>query len=321
MDPCMRWIAKLSIVLTFVVVALVLAEGALQLYVTKIGGQGRMFSVDQTVGWRPLPMLKLTWLNAAGQEWRIETDKNGQRILDAPAHPKRTILILGDSFAFGEGVDIEDRFDQKIRAAISDAHIINTGVMGFGTDQQYLAARPFFWDLTSNDMVLVMFNRTDFFDVQRRRFTQRSKPYFEKAASGYELRGPKISMFDIARERSYLARLLARAIEPSEEPIEIVRLDDRKATEIIQSILVRIRLEIPRGVPIVLAYNGDRSDHVLAKEYSGAQFCNLVDLCIDLDVPLARSPTSFLPDGHWSAHGNAAAGDAIAKGLRELLVK
>jgi hypothetical protein len=315
MDLSMRLAPKFAISLALVVVALGLAEIALHLYVTMIGRQGRLFSLDQTTGWRPLPMLKLTRLNASGQEWTIETDQMGQRILDAPTNPKRTILILGDSFAFGEGVNIEDRFDQKIRAAIPDARIINTGVMGFGTDQQYLAARPYFSQLTNGDLVLVLFNRTDFFDVQRRRFVQRSKPRFELTPSGYEPRTPEISMLDIARERSYVARLLARAIESSDGSIETIRLDDPKATEIIRSILARIRREIPQGVPIVFAYNGDRSDDVLAKEYSGAQFCDLVDLCIDLDA-VARSPASFLPDGHWSAHGNAVAGDAIAKALR-----
>jgi hypothetical protein len=169
-------------------------------------------------------------------------------------------------------------------------------------------------------LVLVLFNRTDFFDVQRRRFVQRSKPRFELTPSGYEPRAPEISMFDIARERSYLARLLARVIDSSDRPIDKTSLDDPDATEIIRSILARIRRELPQGVPIVLAYNGDRSDHALAKEYSGAQFCNLVNLCIDLNT-VARSPASFLPDGHWSVHGNAVAGDTIAKALRALPIK
>jgi hypothetical protein len=314
----MRWIAKLSIVLAAVAIALVLAEGALQLYAAKFAWQGRMFAVDQTVGWRPLPMLKLTRLNAAGQEWRIDTDQTGQRILDTPANPNRTILILGDSFAFGEGVNIEDRFDQKIRAAIPDGRIINTGVMGFGTDQQYLAGRPYFSRLKRNDVVLVLFNRTDFFDVQRRRFVQRAKPRFELTSSGYELRPPDISMLEIARDQFYLGRGLARFLERPEEQSQSPRLDDPAATEIIRTVLKRVRHDVPRDVPIVFAYNGDRSDHPLAKEYSGAQFCNLVEHCVDLDADVARSPLSFLPDGHWSTHGHASAGDAIARALRAL---
>jgi hypothetical protein len=155
----MRFVTKLSIFLISMVIALKLAEAALQLYVTKIVGRGKLFSADPGTGWRPLPMLQLTRLNAGGEKWRIETDRTGQRVLDVPANPKRTILILGDSYAFGEGVNIEDRFDQKIREAFPDGRIINTGVMGFGTDQQYVAAKPYFPDLTDNDIVLVLFGR------------------------------------------------------------------------------------------------------------------------------------------------------------------
>jgi hypothetical protein len=317
MDSLMHLSAKILILVASVAVLLVVTEAALQIYVATKGGRGNWLSVDRGVGWRPLPSLKITRLNAAGQEWRIETDHVGQRILGEPANPKRTILILGDSFAFGEGVNIEDRFDQRIRSALPDAGIINTGVMAFGTDQQYLAGKPYFSQLAGNDIVLVLFNRSDFFEVQRRRFTRRAKPYFEKIASGYELRSPEISMLDLVRDRFLLGKLLGQPADT----IDTAHLDNPNATEIIRTVLTRIRNEIPRGVPVVLAYNGDRSDHPLANAYSGAQFCDLVDLCIDLHATVASSPTSFLPDGHWSAQGHAAAGDTIANGLRELPIK
>jgi hypothetical protein len=307
---------KIAILLVALAVALVLIEIVLQLYVATIGRRGKLFSIDQSIGWRPLPKLTLTRLNAAGKEWKIETDQTGQRVFGTPTDAKQTILILGDSFAFGEGVNIGDRFDQKIRATFPDARIVNTGVMGFGTDQQYLAGQPYFEKLKSGDLLLILFNRTDFLDVQRRRFVQRAKPYFDKVASGYELRPAEISMLDLVRDRFLLAKLLG---SPS-EAAETARLDDPNAIEIIRNVLMRIRQEIPRGVRFVLAYNGDRWDDPLANVYSGGQFCDLVDHCIDLEA-VARSPASFLPDGHWSAQGQAAAGDAIAKVLRDLPIK
>lgn len=309
--------AEIPILVASVAVLLVMTEAALQIYVATKGGRGNWLSVDRSVGWRPRPSLKITRLNAAGQEWRIETDHVGQRILGEPANPKRTILILGDSFAFGEGVNIEDRFDQRIRTALPDARIINTGVMGFGTDQQYLAGKPYFSQLTTNDIILVLFNRSDFFEVQRRRFTSRAKPYFEKVASGHELRPPEISRLDLVRDRFLLGRLLGQPAETT----DTARLDNPNATEIIRTVLTRIRNEIPRGVPLVFAYNGDHSDHPLAKGYSGAQFCDLVDLCIDLYATVASSPASFLPDGHWSAAGHGTAGDVIAKELGKLTIR
>ena len=313
----MRLSAAISILLASVAVALVLVEAALQLYVATVGRRGKMFAVDQTVGWRPLPMLKLTRLNAAGLPWTIETDQMGRRPIGEPVDPKRTILILGDSIAFGEGVNIEDRFDQKIRAAIPDVRIINTGVMGFGTDQEYLAGRPYFARLKANDVVLILFNRTDFSDVQRRRFGEHAKPFFQKVASGYELRGPEITMLDIVRDRFLLSKLLGAPTQPA----DTTRIDDPDATAIIRTVLKRIRSEIPPGAPLIFAYNGDQSNHPLAKSYSGAQFCDLVDSCIDLEATVAQLPASFLPDGHWSVAGHSAAGDSISRELRALVIR
>jgi hypothetical protein len=51
------------------------------------------------------------------------------------------ILILGDSFAFGEGVEIEERFDRQLKSLLirgKRPEIINAGVMGYGTDQEFL---------------------------------------------------------------------------------------------------------------------------------------------------------------------------------------
>ena len=98
-------------------------------------------------------------------------------------------------------------------------------------------------------------------------------------------------MLEIARDQFYLGRGLARFLERRRrtEP-DTARLDDPEATEIIRTVLKRVRHEVPRDVPIVFAYNGDRSDHPLAKEYSGAQFCDLVEHCVDLDATVARSP-------------------------------
>jgi hypothetical protein len=84
---------------------------------------------------------------------------------------------------------------------------------------------------------------------------------------------------------------------------------------------VLIRREIPRGTQIVLAYNGDRFDGELDWKYSGALFCDQIELCIDLGPAVATSPANYLPDGHWSVPGNTAAGNIIAEKLREFLSK
>ncbi|WP_156898897.1 hypothetical protein [Bradyrhizobium erythrophlei] len=62
-----------------------------------------------------------TRINAAGEEWSIRTDENGQRLIAQEPRADRSILILGDSLSFGEGINIEDRFDVKMLSSLPGA--------------------------------------------------------------------------------------------------------------------------------------------------------------------------------------------------------
>jgi hypothetical protein len=85
-----------------------------------------MFRSDAQTGWSNAPNLLTTRINAAGEEWSIRTDESGQRLVVQNPRAKRRILILGDSLSFGEGVDINDRFDVKMLSSLRGARVVNT---------------------------------------------------------------------------------------------------------------------------------------------------------------------------------------------------
>ena len=147
----LRWIALL---LGVVAVAPVAAEAALRLYASYVTKRDRLFRSDAQTGWSNAPNLLTTRINAAGEEWSIRTDQNGQRFIAQDPRARRRILILGDSLSFGEGIDIEDRFDVKMLSSLFGARVINTGTMGYGTDQEYVAFRNWKHLLESGDTVL-----------------------------------------------------------------------------------------------------------------------------------------------------------------------
>ena len=134
----LHWTALL---LCFVVVAPLAAEAVLRLYVTYVAKRDHIFRSDVQTGWSNAPNLLTTRINAAGEEWNIRTDQIGQRLIAQNLRAKHRILILGDSLSFGEGIDIEDRFDVKMLSSLPDTRVINTGTMGYGTDQEYVAFR------------------------------------------------------------------------------------------------------------------------------------------------------------------------------------
>jgi hypothetical protein len=291
------------------------AEAALRLYASYVAKPARLFRSDAQTGWSNAPNLLTTLINAAGEEWSIRTDENGQRLIAQDPGARRRILILGDSLSFGEGIDIKDRFDVKMLFSLPGARVINTGTMGYGTDQEYVAFRNWKHLLEPGDTVLILLNQSDYFDVLRRRFVGRAKPYFEKFHGSFVLRPPSISLLERWSYWSLVARVAARFIDRSSSEPASESLDPSQSIEIIRFILGRIREEAPSGVRVVLAHQGTRDFLGPKLSLSSTIFCQFADVCIDLDDVLA-DPVHLLPDGHWSALGHAAVAQPLLKALR-----
>jgi hypothetical protein len=291
------------------------AEAALRLYASYVTKPARLFRSDAQTGWRNAPNLVTTLINAAGERWSIRTDENGQRQIAQDPDARRRILILGDSLSFGEGIDIKDRFDVKMFSFLPGARVINTGTMGYGTDQEYVAFRNWKHLLEPGDTVLILLNQSDYFDVLRRRFFGRAKPYFEKFQGSFVLRPPSIAPLERWSDWSLVARVAVRFIDRSSSEPASESLDPSQSIEIIGFILSRIREEAPSGVRVVLAHQGTRNFLGPKLSLSSTIFCQFADVCIDLDDVLS-DPVHLLPDGHWSASGHAAVAQALLKVLR-----
>jgi hypothetical protein len=307
----LHWIALL---LGALAVAPFAAEAALRLYVSYVTKRDHLFRSDAQTGWSNAPNLLTTRINAAGEEWNIRTDQNGQRLIAQNLRAKHRILILGDSLSFGEGIDIKDRFDVSLLSSLPGVRVTNTGTMGYGTDQEYVAFQNWKHLLESGDTVLIVLNQSDYFDVLRRRFFGCAKPYFEKVDGSYVLRPPAIGLWERWSDWSFVASVVARFIEPGTAPES---LDPSQSIEIIRFILGRIREEAPRGVRVVFAHQGTRDFLGPKLGLSSTIFCQFADVCVDLDDVLAADPVHLLPDGHWSASGHAAVAQALLKVLRD----
>jgi hypothetical protein len=305
----LHWTALLLGVLA---VAAVAAEAALRLYASYVTKRDRFFRSDAQTGWSNVPNVLMKRINAAGEEWSIRTDQYGQRLIAQNPRARNRILILGDSLSFGEGIEVKDRFDVRMLSSLPGSRVVNTGTMGYGTDQEYVAFRTWKHLLESGDTLLIVLNQSDYFDVLRQRFVGRAKPYFEKADGSYVLRPPSIGLWERWSDWSRVASVIARFIEPTAPE----SLDDlNQSIEIIGFILGRIREEVPRGVRVVLAHQGTRDFLEPKLGLSSSIFCQFADVCIDLDDVLAADPVHLLPDGHWSASGHAAVAQALMKAL------
>lgn len=106
---------------------------------------------------------------AHGYVMHVQTNSSGFR--DEEIAPRKegqkTVLFVGDSFTFGYGVQMEERFDERLASLCekdaADCRFINAGVDGWGT----IAATRFVTDNLASfqpDIIILTFCENDPFD-------------------------------------------------------------------------------------------------------------------------------------------------------------
>jgi hypothetical protein len=319
-----RLIRAASLVLWFVVLVAG-AEVLAQSWVRWGARRGKLFTVDLVLGWRPKGGLDLARRNANGDLWQVVTAPAGWRY--GPTHPRSPrhhVLVLGDSYAFGEGVNVEDRFDEVIARSLADSagvEFVNRGVMGFGTDQQVLAGAPYLDSLSRGDVVLLVTYQNDMIDIQRQRFAGRAKPWFEPSGDSLVLHLPSITWKERLRDASYLA---AVAFASRERPMESYTESEwRRGIQLYEAIVRRTAAALERrGVLTLVAHHGDsllvHASGVADPYASLATVRNVRALSLDSALSECRGSTTFLRDGHWGAAGHACVARQLEGVLKQL---
>jgi hypothetical protein len=112
------------------------------------------------------------------------------------------LLLLGDSFAAGDGVDNDERFSDRLERALPGLEVMNCGLPGSGTDQQLLLFRRYRQRYEYDALLLCPLVENIRRNVTRYRFPASSaldesvvvrKPFFVVTERGLELRGVPVS--------------------------------------------------------------------------------------------------------------------------------
>ena len=137
--------AKLFLILLGCTIGFVLGEISLRFffpgYVPSAGMERNFFcQFDNEIGWVPLP-------NISGLHQRhgfsafVHQNQFGLRgpesMVRGKISKRRRMLVLGDSYVWGYGVNQEGVFTEP-EVHGSNMELINFGVSGYGTDQEYL---------------------------------------------------------------------------------------------------------------------------------------------------------------------------------------
>lgn len=154
---------------------------------TRAGGVVDRYS--PTLGWDIAPLVR-----AEG----ISTNKDGLRgatdYTPDPPPGVRRVLCLGDSFTFGEHLTDDQTFPFQLEVALNRTgrwEVLNLGVHGYGTDQQWLRLQELGFGFASDIVLLGLYEE----DVRRNTLSFRdfAKPYFEVVDGRLVLRNVPIS--------------------------------------------------------------------------------------------------------------------------------
>ena len=151
----------------------------------------RLGMYNELLGWTPKPNAKIinkTW--ECSHE--ICTNSRGFRCDEIPFERQpgmRRILILGDSFGMGDGVQRGEIFADRLSQLLPNTEVVNLSVNGYGTDQELLLYR-IEGSRYDADVVLLAFTvSNDVFGNGSCQASGMNKPYFVLDAKKLVLEG------------------------------------------------------------------------------------------------------------------------------------
>lgn len=297
---------------------LVIVEGTLSwrrppLYLQEPGYEttGHRYLYDATLGWRNIPNWQATTFQ---QPLTINSRglRDREHVFEKPVGTKR-ILVLGDSYAWGYGVADREVFADVMERNLDTLgtwEVLNTGVSGWGTDQQYLFLREEGLRYDPDVVVLAFFIGNDIDN--------------NSAANQYTLNKPVFVDTDLTLGNVPVPRP-GRAIDPAVLK-KVVQLDgidltvriigamrDACAERGCEFVLMKFGVFLAPQLPF--ARNLERQFVVRKDQLEPpVRYLDLDDAFAQhsLDV---RQLTEGVDDGHWNAFGHRK----VAELLQEFL--
>jgi lysophospholipase L1-like esterase len=296
----------------------------------------KFWRYDERLGWAHRPGQRGVFSHS---DFSVEIEINSDGLRDdeyaAAGTGKKRMLVLGDSFGWGFGVEHEERFSEILEAAHPGWEIINASVSGYGTDQQYLYLEDRGLSY-GPDVVLVLFYEDDFTTNRSPREHWYNKPYFVVGDSGPELRNvpvPKATVRQavgrFALGRTYLGRGIYglighRLARPAPSPRRPAAADPAGGSghadphRVTRGLIHAMdELAESRGARLIVAsVPMSEADRAALRGICEAQ--GIPYLPLDPFFEGAGPAIHFPNDKHWNAAGHAVAARAIDGFLKSL---
>jgi lysophospholipase L1-like esterase len=271
---------------------------------------------DPELGWRYRPGARARHLTS---EFDVEVRVNDQGFRDAPfpppgGLPEPTILALGDSQTFGWGVAAEQAFPSRLQEELG-MRVLNLGVSGYGTDQEWLlwqrsgrALRP--------RLVILTVCANDTREVYRPAMYGREKPRFTLVGEQLLPPGAPVPRRRFTEWSHLLRSLWSSRLKAANPPLKPEEIDPARR---LQAALTRaLALDVTGADVHLLIVVQDESwlTASLAEPLSGRAGVALLDVAPALAEAALQEPVAFTFDPHWNARGHAVVAETIAAAIR-----
>ncbi len=343
-----RLAARLTALTASVVVSLLLTELLVRLLAPQPRSWLEVYQRHPALPFYALQPDVEQLVDTGETRWHLYTNARGHRSAAPDARvaeagdPRPTILVLGDSFTFGQGVDHEQTYVSGIEEALGGAYrMLNTSVGGYGPVQYRQILE---WELgrgmrpravlvgiyLGNDILDCLWNK----DVQvvdgtlggargPRAWLKRRSHLYRLTSKAFH----RVFPGETARDRTHLydpeewasGRLMAAASAFREEMAGIAALVRRQGVPLIAAVLPTRESVAAQRERLQGSGSGDLD---LPRRRTLELLAELDIAAVDLTPSLASEPTSgtYLSyDGHWTARGHELAAATVAEALSELL--
>jgi hypothetical protein len=176
-------IALLTTLATLAAIEMVLRLVDLRILREGASERSLTYDYDAALGWAPIPHSQSVVTTAR----TIHAGHNsvGFRVVEFEPDGRPTMLFIGDSFVWGVDAEANERFTDLMRSQLSGNTIVNAGVSGYGTDQEYLLLQRIWPQIQPSIVVLTFCTDNDRLDNGTNiRYDGYQKPYFATAPDG-----------------------------------------------------------------------------------------------------------------------------------------
>jgi hypothetical protein len=283
-------------------------------------------------GIEELPVFDKKVLNSNSKGLRGKAEYPYERAVGAPR-----IVVLGDSFTFGEEVSDDETYSHDLQASLPGAEVLNFGVQGYGHDQMlmYLKEEGIKYH---PDVVVLGFAYLDIYrNIES--FFAYSKPRFELASGGLQLTNvPVPTPEQVLTEEPYRPKALDLMVILDGKLRWSLGKNEREAREVTRRLLDEI-VATTRGIgatPVFVYLPVYEEIQPLPKSAYPLTAASpplqdrekyLNDFCQERDVPClflgprfhkeVQKGANFNAAGHW----NAQAHDIAAQEIKAFLLQ